>query len=88
MTTNAAKYGALSVPGGRLEVSWWTEGEMVHVIWRESGGPRVDSPPTRQSFGTQLIRQTFENRLGGQMWQRWEPSGLVCEVSFEIGGVK
>jgi two-component sensor histidine kinase/PAS domain-containing protein len=100
MTTNAAKYGALSVPGGRLEVSWWTEGgargapsgdpseEVVHMIWRESGGPRVDQPPTRQSFGTQLIRQTFENRLGGQMWQRWEPGGLVCELSFELGGVE
>ncbi|TCI00705.1 hypothetical protein EJV46_01295 [Roseococcus sp. SYP-B2431] len=87
MTTNAAKYGALSVPGGRLEVSWWTEGEMVHLIWRETGGPRVEGPPHRQSFGTQLIRQTFENRLGGQMWQRWEPGGLVCEVSFELGGV-
>jgi len=85
LTTNAAKYGALSAPGGRLEVSWWTEGEMVHMIWRESSGPRLAGPPERQGFGTQLIRQTFENRLGGRMWPRWEPDGLVCEFSFEIG---
>lgn len=85
LTTNAAKYGALAVPDGRLEVSWWTEGEMVHLIWRESGGPPVPGPPERQGFGAQLIRQTFESRLGGQMWARWEPTGLVCEVSFEIG---
>lgn len=85
LTTNAAKYGALSVPAGRLEVSWWTEGEMAHLIWRESGGPPLAGPPQRQGFGAQLIRQTFESRLGGQMWARWEPGGLVCEVSFEIG---
>lgn len=86
MTTNAAKYGALSVPGGRLEVSWWTEGAMVHIIWHESGGPTLAGPPSGQGFGAQLIRQTFENRLGGHMQQRWEPDGLVCEMSFEIGG--
>lgn len=87
LTTNAAKYGALSLPAGRLEVSWWTEGEMVHMIWRERGGPTLSGPPERQGFGAQLIRQTFENRLGGQMWARWEPAGLVCEVSFQVGGV-
>jgi len=85
LTTNAAKYGALSVPGGRLEVSWWTEGSMVHLLWRETGGPALAGPPQRQGFGAQLIRQTFESRLGGRIWSRWETGGLVCEASFEIG---
>ncbi|WP_421992692.1 HWE histidine kinase domain-containing protein [Roseococcus sp.] len=86
LTTNAAKYGALSAPGGRLEVTWWIEGTTVQMVWREIGGPRLDGPPAHQSFGTQLIRQTFENRLGGRMQLRWEPDGLVCELSFEMSG--
>ncbi|MDB5415374.1 MAG: hypothetical protein JWR10_3709 [Rubritepida sp.] len=84
LATNAAKYGSLSVPTGRLEIGWWVEDETVHLVWRELGGPRLEGPPARLSFGSQLIRQTFENQLGGAMNKSWDPSGLVCTVSFPL----
>src|SRR3546814_7036421 len=50
--TNARKYGALSVPGGRLAVSWEVHsigGFQLHLRWRESGGPPVSAPQDRKS---------------------------------------
>lgn len=84
LATNAAKYGSLSVPGGRLEVRWRVEGERIHLLWEETGGPLLEGPPPRQSFGTLLIASIFEGQLGGQIIRRWETAGLVCEVTFPL----
>ena len=59
LTTNALKHGALSIPGGFVEVTWATTrndrgAEKVDVLWRESNGPPV-SPPTRRGFGSHLL---------------------------------
>lgn len=85
LTTNAAKYGALSVPGGRLEVGWQVEGRMVRLTWGEVGGPGLVGAPSGQSFGMQLIRQTFESRLGGRLRLDWTAAGLICKAEFEVG---
>lgn len=84
LATNAAKYGALSVPAGRLALRWWqAEGE-VHLEWRERGGPRLAGPPTRGSFGSRLIQQTFANQLYGRIEKNWEPEGLCCAIAFPL----
>ena len=58
LTTNSAKYGALSVYGGKVDVRWTvTIGatrRMLEFDWVESGGPAVE-PPARKGFGTQLL---------------------------------
>ena len=82
LTTNAAKYGALSSARGRLEVRWHVENGSVHLLWQETGGPLLDGPPDYQSFGTQLIESIFQGQLGGQIKRRWEQAGLICEVTF------
>ena len=54
LATNAAKYGALSAPEGRIELSWEARDGKLHLDWRESGGPRV-VPPSRRGFGSRLL---------------------------------
>jgi light-regulated signal transduction histidine kinase (bacteriophytochrome)/CheY-like chemotaxis protein len=77
MTTNAAKYGALSTPGGRLGIEWRCDvsGDCV-IDWQESGGPAVQ-PPAQNGFGTTLIERQIPHELGGQ-----------SEVRFELTGVR
>ncbi len=86
LATNAIKYGALSVPEGRIEVMWRLRPEMpdhVHVIWREVGGPPV-TPPERRGFGMQLIERAVSADLGTPVALRFEASGLVCEFDGNL----
>ena len=79
LATNAAKYGALSSPTGRLAVTWGVAGdgeeETFFFDWRESGGPPVTAP-TRRSFGTVLITQIAASQFGGAPDLSYEPGGL------------
>jgi two-component sensor histidine kinase len=67
LATNAAKYGALSRSGGRVNVAWLLRGDAdaprFELTWRESGGPPV-KPPSREGFGTRLIRGLSEDAAG------------------------
>ncbi len=76
MMTNAAKYGALSAAEGRLDLAWelTPAGDCV-LNWTESGGPEV-TPPSRDGFGTKLIRSTMEYDLHGQVEMRYDAGGL------------
>lgn len=66
LATNAVKYGALSVPEGRVEVDWTDVGpstgipDVLVLRWTEMGGPR-STPPSRQGFGMRLIRQVSQS---------------------------
>lgn len=82
MTTNAAKYGALSSAGGRLAIQWnlTAEGDCV-IDWTEGAGPPVD-PPKRKGFGSTLIQRTVVYDLGGALDIRFLREGLTA--SFTI----
>jgi two-component sensor histidine kinase len=62
LATNAAKYGSLSADAGKVDLTWEVrddgDGEMLHLVWIESGGPIV-SPPTRTGFGSRLIERNL-----------------------------
>lgn len=76
LATNAAKYGALSVPEGRIEISWQvTDDRAVEIFWREVGGPAV-SPPSRSGFGSALIERSIPFDLGGESEVRYRPEGV------------
>jgi light-regulated signal transduction histidine kinase (bacteriophytochrome)/CheY-like chemotaxis protein len=76
MMTNAAKYGALSVPKGRLELTWrLTPAGDCEIIWSESRGPKV-AQPTREGFGSKLIHSTVSYDLGGRAEVHYEPDGV------------
>lgn len=81
LATNAAKYGALSVPDGHLHVEWsLIENNQVVLRWTETGGPPVE-PPTREGFGTQLMKAMIGSQLQGRMTFDWRAEGLACEIS-------
>lgn len=76
LATNAAKYGALAVPTGRLDVSWAIgEDGSARLAWRESAGPRV-VPPSRTGFGSALINRSIPFDLGGESAVDYHPHGL------------
>ncbi|WP_426231028.1 HWE histidine kinase domain-containing protein [Pararhizobium sp. DWP3-4] len=78
LSTNAAKYGALSRPGGRLEVSWWlTLHGDCEIVWRETGGPLV-SPPSRTGFGTALIDRSVPYDLDGRSEVSYASEGVAA----------
>jgi PAS domain S-box-containing protein len=82
LATNAAKYGALSSPHGRIRISWSvdqtqsTEPRLV-IRWREEGGPAV-KVPKRRGFGTRLIDRSIAHELGGDIEMKFAPTGLDC----------
>jgi PAS domain S-box-containing protein len=81
LVTNAAKYGALSVPSGRVAINWETTQKNLTVNWVESGGP-PSKAPERQGFGSQIMKATIERQLRGKLRQEWRPQGLRCTFSF------
>jgi len=80
LSTNAAKFGALSKPGGRIAIDWrWDETGAVTLSWRESGGPLV-TPPQRRGFGSSLIERALALETGGHATLNYLRRGVVCEV--------
>ncbi|RCS22283.1 PAS domain S-box protein [Phyllobacterium salinisoli] len=78
--TNAAKYGALSVPAGRLDIACDENDDQFILNWRERGGPSIESEPSDEGFGTSLMRATVAP-LGGHIARDWTPQGLVIRLS-------
>ncbi|PHY17242.1 sensor histidine kinase [Caulobacter sp. BP25] len=85
LATNSAKYGALSVPGGTVEVSWRLDpvtGNLAFT-WRDVGGPPV-SPPQTRGFGTRLIESSIRREQKGHARFDFRPGGLVFEASLPL----
>ena len=83
LATNAAKYGALSVPGGRVCVSWAIDNGRLALSWEEKDGPLITAPPEREGFGSILARKSVSGGLHGDLTFHWKPGGLVVLVSAE-----
>ena len=90
LATNAAKYGALSEPEGRISVSWAVGGAGPEagapgfgLRWQERGGPRVVAP-ARRGFGSRLIEDVLAVELGGKVQLAYEPEGVVCIISAPL----
>jgi two-component sensor histidine kinase len=86
LATNAAKYGALSVPEGRIRIEWFPDGDSrVLLHWSETGGPTV-KPPTRQGFGMQMLDALIRVQLRGDVRFDWRTEGLACKINIPCGG--
>jgi two-component sensor histidine kinase len=87
LCTNTTKFGALSVPTGRVEIAWTIDESKkgLHLVWTESGGPAVE-PPTRRSFGTRMMK-SLGQQLNGQVQLVYEPSGFVYSLDVPLGSV-
>ncbi|MCJ2082730.1 PAS domain-containing protein [Methylobacterium sp. J-090] len=79
LTTNAAKYGALSTPDGRVTIVWSLApdgpAETLRFDWVESGGPRV-RPPTRQGFGSRLLQRVLTAQVRADVAMDYPPDGF------------
>jgi two-component sensor histidine kinase len=88
LCTNTTKFGALSVPAGRVEVAWTIDAleRRLHLVWTESGGPAVE-PPARQSFGTRMMR-SLGQQLNGQVQLAYERSGFVYSLDVPLSSLE
>ena len=85
LATNAAKYGSLSRPSGKIEIGWQTDAaDRLSLRWMESGGPVV-TEPVRRGFGVGAI-DGLVRTLSGQITRQWRPEGLICELTFPVAG--
>ncbi|MFF2322718.1 PAS domain S-box protein [Agrobacterium sp. NPDC058088] len=86
LATNAAKYGALSMPGGQVSVSWQFDpfaDKRLRIVWEERGGPEV-APPQRRGFGSTLIERLLSAELKGETKFVYEKSGVICVIEAEL----
>ena len=84
LATNAAKYGALSVAGGGLEVNWQVGSDPDRTVvleWRERGGPRAVRP-LREGLGSRLIEASMARQFRGTADYSWDEKGLSVILSF------
>jgi two-component sensor histidine kinase len=85
LATNAAKYGALSAPGGAVSIGWELEASgALRLKWLERGGPPV-SPPASTGYGTRLIEASTAYSLGGHVEQNYAAGGLEVEIVIPLG---
>ena len=88
LMTNAAKYGALSVENGYIEIT--TSDEMQDgkrracIVWKEHGGPKLVSPPKRKGFGSLVLERVLKSDLSGEVVIKYNEDGLHFSVCFDL----
>jgi len=87
LCTNTTKFGALSVPAGCVDIGWLVDDEKqrLRLIWREIGGPTVETP-TRRSFGTRMMG-SLGQQLKGKVHLAYEPSGFVYTLDVPVASL-
>jgi two-component system CheB/CheR fusion protein len=87
LSTNAAKYGALSNANGHVEITWSLQGEAaarrLELHWQESGGPPVEAPQKR-GFGSRMIELALAGVPGGSALIVYRTTGLVCTLTVSL----
>ena len=85
LVTNAAKYGALSTPHGRVEVNWnrgpGEDAANLSLVWREIGGPAVAASPDCK-YGVSIIRDLIPHELGGSVDLAFASGGVCCKIEI------
>jgi two-component sensor histidine kinase len=92
LATNAVKYGALSVPEGKIMVEWTddcpeAQNPSTVLRWLEIGGPRVN-PPKRKGFGSTIIEQFIAASLGAAVKVEFAPDGLQWTMTAPTGALR
>jgi PAS domain S-box-containing protein len=92
LATNAAAYGALSAPDGRVRLEWSLvgtadRGERLCLRWAERGGPPVPGPPARRGFGSRLLERGLAQELRAETRLLFAPPGLCWEFDAPLAAV-
>jgi two-component sensor histidine kinase/FixJ family two-component response regulator len=87
LCTNTTKFGALSVPAGRIEITWVVDNETqrLRLTWTEKGGPAVEAP-TRRSFGTRMMG-SLGQQLNGEVQLAYQPTGFVYTLDVPLASL-
>ncbi len=81
--TNAAKYGSLCLPTGRVVIDCaLDDGDELRLAWQEIGGPALHEPPGNEGFGGQLARRIVTGQFGGSVSWEWQPDGLTIRLTL------
>jgi two-component sensor histidine kinase len=86
LTTNAAKYGALYAPGGRIGIAWHvaeSPARTLRLTWRETGGPAV-AEPERKGFGLTMMQRGLSLELDGHVTVEFRREGLACSMDIPL----
>lgn len=90
LATNAAKYGAMSVPDGALDIYWRIQGAedeaMLILDWTESKGPKV-MPPTHRGFGSRLLELAIARQLNGSVESKFEQTGFRARLNIPVTSI-
>jgi PAS domain S-box-containing protein len=92
LATNASKYGALSVPTGKVDIGWTIDDDAnaaakrFLMTWRESGGPPV-SPPLRKGFGSTVVTSALSGAFNGEAKLEYSPEGLSWQLAAPVSQV-
>jgi two-component sensor histidine kinase len=86
LVTNAAKYGALSQPGGVVALRWRLRPDGGFVLsWQEGDGPKFSTPPARRGFGLAMLDALVRGQLGGTLRIAWRADGLRVTLRLPQG---
>src|SRR5450432_4505502 len=88
LCTNTTKFGALSVPAGRIEIGWKIDAgtQRLQLTWAEKDGPPVHAP-SRRSFGTRLI-ETLGNQLKGKVEMTYDSNGFIYALDVPLSSLQ
>ncbi len=88
LATNAAKYGSLTLPGGRITVRFTKLQDQpgIQVEWKETGGPAV-AQPTRKGFGQTVITRSMQYSPEGGAELVYQPDGVQCRIRIPSADV-
>ena len=89
LATNSAKYGALSLEGGSVEIAidCPEDDGRARITWRESGGPELNEPG-KEGFGSRLVQMSVEGQLGGKMERRFLPGGIEIDLDIPVSSIR
>lgn len=82
--TNSAKYGALSIEAGRVNLTGAQAGERYRLSWKEQGGPAIEREGELSGFGSRLITLSVEGQMRGTLQRVWEADGLRVEIDLPL----
>jgi PAS domain S-box-containing protein len=86
LATNALKYGALSVDGGSVSLTWTTPDRRFRLRWQEAGGPVV-RPPASTGFGSRMIERGLSAELQGEVRIDFRTDGVVCTIDAPLESI-
>lgn len=87
LCTNTTKFGALSVPAGRVDIAWTIDdaAQRLRLTWTEKGGPAVEAP-TRRSFGTRMMG-SLGQQLSGEVQLDYQPTGFIYVLDVPLAAL-